>query len=198
MTIVLGVLSILAGIFVFSYCSILSVLSSMADSYSAKTTSGAFLIVAICLIVAGLCGCICKNGTKQGATICAAIFYFLGALFAFVFKTGDLQLWTVVCIVMFVVYLFMLYKTQSNKTFNTLEINDDGQSDLSEDTQKALKAKEKLYQKCVRAFNSASELDELITIRKAFELCEDYKDARAYISKCDTFINIRKTSDEQK
>ncbi len=196
MTIVFGVLSVLAGIFVFRQGTVLSVLSSITDSNSASATSGAFLIVAICLIVAGICGCICKNGNNKGATVCAAVFYLLGAVFAFIFKTGDLKLWAVVCAVMAAVYLFLQNKTKSSKTSDASENSGDAESEPNEDVQKALKAKEELYQKCVKAFNAADELEDLITIKKAFESLGDYKDAHSYISQLDYFINLRKNENQ--
>lgn len=108
MFIVFGILSILAGIFVFRQGTLLSVLSSAAQSESGLAFSGAFLIVAICLILSGAVSCACKNGEKRGFVKAAIFFYAAASFFGFVFRVGDLKIWAVVCLIVAVIYLFIL------------------------------------------------------------------------------------------
>lgn len=108
MFMVLGILSILAGIFVFRQGSALSILSGFAGSQEASAISGAFLIVAICMVLAGIFACACKSGEKRGFVKTSAVVYFLGAFFGFVFNTGDLKIWAIVCLALGILYIAWL------------------------------------------------------------------------------------------
>ena len=108
MFIAIGILSILVGIFVFRQGSALSLLSGIAQSSSGSTISGAFLIVAICMILAGAFSCACKSGEKRGLVKVSIAAYLCGALFGFIFNVGDLKIWSIVCLALGVIYIVWL------------------------------------------------------------------------------------------
>ncbi len=110
MFVALGILSILVGIFVFRQGSALSVLSTIASSNSGMTVSGAFIIVAICLIIGGAFSCACKSGEKRGVLKVAIVAYILASLMGFAFNYGDLKIWSVVCLVLAVIYIIWLVR----------------------------------------------------------------------------------------
>ncbi|NLE20248.1 MAG: hypothetical protein GX623_05455 [Clostridiales bacterium] len=62
-----GILSILAGIFVFFQGSMLSALSNLADSSSRSPVAGSFMVVAILLIIAGAFSIGSSGGAKKEA-----------------------------------------------------------------------------------------------------------------------------------
>lgn len=107
MFITVGILSILAGIFVFRQASILSVLSGIVKSELA--VAGAFSIVALVLIISGALGIACKNGEKRGMVIACILLYLLGTLAAITnYNAGDMKIWTYVCGVVAFLYFAWL------------------------------------------------------------------------------------------
>lgn len=106
----LGILSILAGIFVFRQGSAMSVLSTIASSDSGMTISGAFIIVAVCLVIGGAFSCACKSGEKRGVLKVAIVAYIIAALIGFAFNFGDLKVWSVVCLVIGAIYIIWLVR----------------------------------------------------------------------------------------
>lgn len=113
MFVAIGILSILAGLFVFKQGTALTILSGLAQSKAATTVSGAFLLVAICMVIAGVFSCCSKNGERRGMIITAAIMYLLASLFGFAYRTGDMKVWSIVCLILGIIYIFA---KKSNKT----------------------------------------------------------------------------------
>ena len=95
MFMIIGMLSILAGLFVYIQASALvkiSLISSLAFDIS-----GAFLLVSFAFIFAGAMMMACRDGQRGSLLTAAVIAYTISFIVAvFHFDTGDLGLWTVV------------------------------------------------------------------------------------------------------
>jgi hypothetical protein len=96
MFIVIGILSILAGCFVFNQAFVMIRLASFAGTISDMGTW--FGIVAFCLILAGAFSIASMNGSKH-SFLQACVWIYGGAFIASIthFQYGDLALWTVAC-----------------------------------------------------------------------------------------------------
>ena len=105
-----GILSILAGIFVFFQGSMLSALSNLADSSSRSPVAGSFMVVAILLIIAGAFSIGSSGGAKKGSVKTAAVMYLIAFLVAFNNRAsaGDMMVWTFICAMMTFVYVLWL------------------------------------------------------------------------------------------
>lgn len=110
MFIVFGILSILAGCFVFSQATRLSALSNLVASIPSSMV-GSFSIVAICLIVSGALLIASKSGYKRGFVKGSVYSYGVASLAAVVnFNYGDLRIWTFVCAIAAVIGFIWLRK----------------------------------------------------------------------------------------
>ncbi len=92
------------------------------------TVGGAFVLVAICMVIAGAFSCGCKNGERRGCVKVAITFYLIGALVGFAFNYGDLKIWSIVCLALAVIYIIWLLR---HKKATTQQINNrvDNQAD---------------------------------------------------------------------
>lgn len=109
MFIAIGILSILAGCFVFSQASSMIRLAQFAGSISDMGTW--FGIVAICLILGGAFSVASENGSKRGF-LQACVWVYGGAFMVSIshFSYGDLSIWTVVCAVLVIVFSVWLVR----------------------------------------------------------------------------------------
>lgn len=110
MFIVFGILSILAGAFVFKQSTALSMLASFAQSKDMSAVSGGFTITAICMIIAGALACACGGGNKRGMVKGSVTCHFIAALVCLLTFVGDLQIWAFVNAIVAIIYLIWMHK----------------------------------------------------------------------------------------
>lgn len=118
MFIVIGILSILAGVFAFNQGSMLSALSNLARSEQGSVVSGGFLITAILMVLGGVFCCACAGGKKRGlvkASIVAYVLGFLAGLTAFV---GDMQIYAVACAAVALILIIWIIRHKKEVTQN--------------------------------------------------------------------------------
>lgn len=109
MFIVFGILSILAGAYIFQQGDTLSRLSSLSD-YSANLP-GIFLIVGLSLIVAGSMSIASHDGERRKFIIGSAISYGISFVASTVeFSTGDMAIWSVLSIITMIIYIIWLVR----------------------------------------------------------------------------------------
>lgn len=102
MFIVIGILSILAGCFVFNQAFLLIRLAQFAGS--STTIGGMFAIVSLCLIIAGAFAIASQGGQKRGF-LQVGLWCYGGAFLASVshFNYGDFGIWAVLSALMVIV-----------------------------------------------------------------------------------------------
>ena len=108
---VLGIISLIAGVFVFIQASALVSLESLAGAFGSSTSNmgGMFSVVAILLIVGGALSIACKSGEKRGFVKACCWLWGIASLAGFAnFSVGDMAIWAVVCGVLCTVYIFWL------------------------------------------------------------------------------------------
>ena len=123
MFIVFGILSILAGCFVFNQAMTLLRLSQIVQSQSEVSLT--FLVVAICLILAGAFALASQNGIRHGFIRAASWVYgasFLTAIFNL--AAGDIVLWLVVSASMVVFLSVWLSRHSPTPDIETIEFVD--------------------------------------------------------------------------
>lgn len=111
MFIALGILSIIAGIFVYRQSTALSAIESVGRAFGGATTNygPVFLVVAALLLAAGICSLCSSSGEKRGLVKATCALYIVGAVIALLnFAAGDMKLWAVVCTCMSIVYAVWL------------------------------------------------------------------------------------------
>lgn len=102
---IIGIISIVLSLFVlFQSCA--------AGAYNALSSNGetsgsAGLVVAICLLIAGIVGLATRNSFGRGGGITTGVFYLVGALIGSVSagSYADLTIWAVVAFIFGAVYL---------------------------------------------------------------------------------------------
>lgn len=108
MFIVFGILSILAGCFIFMQSAFMQFLANIAEtSYSVIRV---YVIIGLALILAGSTSIASHDGTKKWFVYSAVFFYIIAALPGIAyFSTGDISIWTISSSVMVVIYSLWLY-----------------------------------------------------------------------------------------
>lgn len=115
MFIVFGILSIIAAVFVYRQSAALGFLSALAQSKDMSAVSGGFTIVAVCMLVAGILGCVYGGGKKRGTAVAAMIFHTIASLVCFSTFVGDLQVWALVNIAVAFIYLIAIIRSKSKE-----------------------------------------------------------------------------------
>lgn len=107
-----GILSIVLALLVMFQSCAAGISNSLEENGEIGGTGG--LLVAICLIVAGIVGMATRNGEGKGASIVTAVFYGLGALvgYATAESYADLNIWATVCLIFAVIYIIAAIKAK--------------------------------------------------------------------------------------
>ena len=99
---IFGIISIVAGIFVFTQSSRLNTLSMLASSLS--NAAAAFTITAACLVIAGVLSIIHAIKPNGKYMISACVCHGIITITSFAVPVGDLVLWRYICFVLCVYY----------------------------------------------------------------------------------------------
>ena len=108
---VVGILSIIAGVFVFMQSTAIVSLETMANAInnSNNNIGGMFAIVAVSLLIARALSCANKQGEKRGFVKASATLYTVSILAALTnFSVGDMKIWAFACGIAAVVYFTWL------------------------------------------------------------------------------------------
>ena len=107
-----GILSIVLALLVMFQSCAAGISNALKENGEIGGTGG--LLVAICLIVAGIVGMATRNGEGKGASIVTAVFYGLGALvgYATAESYADLNIWATVCLIFAVIYIIAAIKAK--------------------------------------------------------------------------------------
>lgn len=109
MFIVIGILSILAGCYVFNQASYLIRLASIVQNVS--STGGMYAIVAICLILGGTFIVASKDGSKRAFIVRASWMFLISFIISVIhFSYGEFPIWTFISGAIFIflsVWLFL-------------------------------------------------------------------------------------------
>lgn len=107
-----GILSIVLALLVMFQSCAAGISNALEENGEIGGTGG--LLVAICLIVAGIVGMATRNGEGKGASIVTAVFYGLGALvgYATAESYADLNIWATVCLIFAVIYIIAAIKAK--------------------------------------------------------------------------------------
>ncbi len=107
-----GILSIVLALLVMFQSCAAGISNALEENGEIGGTGG--LLVAICLIVAGIVGMATRNGEGKGASIVTAVFYGLGALVGYVTAESyaDLNIWATVFLIFAVIYIIAAIKAK--------------------------------------------------------------------------------------
>lgn len=107
-----GILSIVLALLVMFQSCAAGIGNALEGNGEVGGTGG--LLVAICLIVAGIVGMATRNGEGKGASIVTAVIYGLGALVGYVTAASyaDLNIWATVCLIFAVIYVIAAIKAK--------------------------------------------------------------------------------------
>ena len=107
-----GILSIVLALLVMFQSCAAGISNALEENGEIGGTGG--LLVAICLIVAGIVGMATRNSDGKGASIVTAVFYGLGALvgYATAESYADLNIWATVCLIFAVIYIIATIKAK--------------------------------------------------------------------------------------
>ena len=107
-----GILSIVLALLVMFQSCAAGISNALEENGEIGGTGG--LLVAICLIVAGIVGMATRNSDGKGASIVTAVFYGLGALvgYATAESYADLNIWATVCLIFAVIYIIAAIKAK--------------------------------------------------------------------------------------
>lgn len=124
MFIVIGILSILAGCFVFWQASLLSLLSQWAINLNSVT--GAFAVLSFALILAGAFSIASKEGKNRGFVWTVVGIYAVATIVSYKYSSArDMELWAIICPIIGGYYLFCLFNTRRRKSINRSEDEED-------------------------------------------------------------------------
>ena len=104
-----GIVSIvLFALVIFQSCAA-GLSNAMAENGEAGGSAG--LILAVCLLIAGIVGLATRNADGKGGSITSAAFYILGAIvgFAGAGSYTDLIVWSVISVVFALIYLVSVF-----------------------------------------------------------------------------------------
>ena len=107
-----GILSVVLALLVMFQSCAAGISNALEENGEIGGTGG--LLVAICLIVAGIVGMATRNSEGKGASIVTAVFYGLGALMGYVTAESyaDLNIWATVCLIFAVIYIIAAIKAK--------------------------------------------------------------------------------------
>lgn len=116
MFIVFGILSILAAVFVYNQSSKLVFLSSLVNNDNMSAVSGAFVITAVLMLIAGILACACNGGKKRGMLKGSVFFHILTVLVCCTELVGDLQIWAIANGVVAIIYIIWMLSHKKDST----------------------------------------------------------------------------------
>lgn len=112
---VIGIISIvLSGLITFQSCAA-GLSNALSENEEIGGTAG--ILLAICLLVAGIVGIVTRNSPSKGAAITTACFFIAGGIIAFASagSFSDLYIWAVISIAFGLVFIISLFVKKKNE-----------------------------------------------------------------------------------